>query len=145
MSIAQRKSHFVFWAVIVAFVAFLADDSFAVTVESYNLNLFRRILDGQWMGIRYATDGRCYFGSSTHSAHHGASFLKYDPNAHNVKMLRADRQLGWQEEHDFHLLSVELTSNVTPRRRDEQRSPPQLREHRLEAFAAPPSSRPNNE
>ncbi len=71
-------------------VVALARASFAVTVESHNLNLFRRILDGQWLGIRYATDGNCYFGSSTHCAHDGASFFKYDPRSSDVTMLRED-------------------------------------------------------
>src|SRR5262245_55535797 len=47
-------------------------------VHSFELNSYSRVLDGQWLGIHYASDGQVYFASSTHSAHHGASFFKYD-------------------------------------------------------------------
>ncbi len=48
-------------------------------VQSFPLNVYKSVLDGQWQGIRYASDGNVYFGSSTHSAHHGAAFFKFDP------------------------------------------------------------------
>jgi hypothetical protein len=47
-------------------------------VQSFALNAFKRELDGQWPGIRLASDGNVYFASASHSAHHGASFFKYD-------------------------------------------------------------------
>lgn len=47
-------------------------------VQTFPLNDFKRELDGQWQGIRLASDGNVYFASSTHSAHHGAAFFKYD-------------------------------------------------------------------
>lgn len=59
-------------------------------VRSFSLNDYRRILDGQWAGIRYASDGAVYFASSTHSAHHGASFFRYDPRTNLVTMLAED-------------------------------------------------------
>jgi hypothetical protein len=54
------------------------------------LNTFKRELDGQWQGIRLASDGNVYFASSTHSAHHGASFFKYDTKAGKVVELVHD-------------------------------------------------------
>ncbi|MBC8646528.1 MAG: hypothetical protein H7X85_05155, partial [Thermoanaerobaculia bacterium] len=59
-------------------------------VQSFALNGYKRVLDGQWQGIRYASDGNVYFGSSTHSAHHGASFFKYDSATRQVTLLAED-------------------------------------------------------
>ena len=59
-------------------------------VQSHSLNDYQRVLDGQWQGIRYASDGQVYFGSSTVSAHHGASFFKYNPATGQVTMLAED-------------------------------------------------------
>jgi len=61
-----------------------------IFVRSYNLNAFERDLDGQWQGITFASDGNCYFASSTHSARHGGLFLKYDPRTGEVKPLCED-------------------------------------------------------
>ena len=60
------------------------------SVQSYALNNYARTLDGQWEGIRYASDGDVYFGSSTHDAHHGAAFFKYDPRTKQLTMLSDD-------------------------------------------------------
>ena len=54
------------------------------------MNGYKRELDGQWQGIRYASDGNVYFGSSTHSAHHGASFFKFDPRTDQLTLLAED-------------------------------------------------------
>ena len=59
-------------------------------VRSVKLTDFRDVLDGQWQGVIKASDGNAYFGSSTHSAHHGASFFKYDPRTDKVTMLVED-------------------------------------------------------
>ena len=59
-------------------------------VQSVPLNVYKRVLDGQWQGIRYASDGNVYFGSSTHSAHHGAAFFKFDPRTSQITMLAED-------------------------------------------------------
>src|SRR5450631_3851145 len=59
-------------------------------VQSYALNNYTRVLDGQWEGIRYASDGNVYFASSSQDAHHGASFFKYSPATGQVTMLVAD-------------------------------------------------------
>ena len=59
-------------------------------VQSFALNGYKRVLDGQWEGIRYASDGNVYFGSSTHSGHHGAAFFKYNPQTNQVTLLVED-------------------------------------------------------
>jgi hypothetical protein len=59
-------------------------------VQSFALNKYKRVLDGQWEGIRYASDGKVYFASSTHSPHHGASFFKYDPLSNQITLLAED-------------------------------------------------------
>lgn len=63
------------------------------SVQSFPLNGYKRALDGQWQGIRYASDGNVYFGSSTHSANHGAAFFKYDPRTGQITMLAEDLTL----------------------------------------------------
>lgn len=54
------------------------------SMQTFPLNTYKRELDGQWQGIRLASDGNVYFASSTHSAHHGASFFKYDTRTGQV-------------------------------------------------------------
>ncbi|HEX4441335.1 MAG TPA: hypothetical protein VH854_14750, partial [Thermoanaerobaculia bacterium] len=56
-------------------------------VRTFALNKYKRELDGQWQGIRLASDGNVYFASSTHSAHHGASFFKYDTKTGEITEL----------------------------------------------------------
>jgi uncharacterized repeat protein (TIGR01451 family) len=53
-------------------------------VKTFALNAYKRELDGQWQGIRLASDGNVYFASSSHSAHHGASFFEYDTTTGQV-------------------------------------------------------------
>ena len=60
------------------------------TMRSFALNTYKRELDGQWEGIRLASDGNVYFASSSHSAHHGGSFFKYDPKTGQVTELVHD-------------------------------------------------------
>ncbi len=55
-------------------------------VYSVSMNKICKEWDGQWQGITVASDGNCYFSSSTHSKSHGAGFHKFDPvtNKHTV-------------------------------------------------------------
>jgi hypothetical protein len=53
-------------------------------VRTFALNRYKRELEGQWQGIRLASDGNVYFASSSHSAHHGASFFEYDTKTGQV-------------------------------------------------------------
>ena len=48
-------------------------------VTSYSMNKICKEWDGQWQGIGVASDGNCYFGTSTHSRGHGAGFHMYNP------------------------------------------------------------------
>lgn len=61
-----------------------------LVVQSHALNHFVRELDGQWQGIRVASDGNCYFASSTHSARNGAAFFRYDPRTKILTLLCED-------------------------------------------------------
>jgi hypothetical protein len=61
-----------------------------VAVETFYLNQYVAVLDGQWSGICVASDGNCYFGSSTHSHNHGAAFLRYSPPTKKVTVLCED-------------------------------------------------------
>ena len=56
-------------------------------VRSFALNGYKRELDGQWQGIRLASDGNVYFASSSHSAHVGGAFFKYDTTTGKVTEL----------------------------------------------------------
>ncbi len=58
--------------------------------HSFPLNPYVRVLDGQWLGTTVASDGNCYFASSTHSPRHGAAFFRYNPRVNEVKMLTDD-------------------------------------------------------
>ncbi len=60
------------------------------SMRSFPLNTYKRELDGQWQGIRLASDGNVYFASSSHSAHHGASFFRYDTKAGQITELVHD-------------------------------------------------------
>jgi len=57
------------------------------SMQTFALNDYKRELDGQWQGIRLASDGNVYFASASHSAHHGASFFKYDTTTGQVTEL----------------------------------------------------------
>ena len=59
-------------------------------VWTYSMNQICKEWDGQWQGIKIASDGNCYFGSSTHSKSHGAGFHKFDPRTYEVTMLAED-------------------------------------------------------
>jgi hypothetical protein len=59
-------------------------------VKSFALNKMVKYLDGQWQGMVAASDGACYFGSSTHSPLHGSAFFKYEPASGKLTMLAED-------------------------------------------------------
>jgi hypothetical protein len=60
--------------------------------EAYSiaLNEISPDYDGQWQGITVASDGNCYFGSSTHSYRHGAGFFRFDPRTSEFTILADD-------------------------------------------------------
>lgn len=57
---------------------------------SISLNEIEPDFDGQWQGITSASDGACYFGSSTHSNRHGAGFFRFDPLSKQLTILARD-------------------------------------------------------
>jgi hypothetical protein len=57
---------------------------------SVALNKIEPEYDGQWQGIMTASDGACYFGSSTHSYRHGAGFFRFDPLSKQLTILTKD-------------------------------------------------------
>ena len=60
------------------------------TVHSIALNKIVKYFDGQWQGMATASDGACYFGASTHSPLHGASFFKFEPATRKLTILAED-------------------------------------------------------
>jgi len=59
-------------------------------VTSFSMNKICKEWDGQWMGITVASDGNCYFGTSTHSRGHGAGFHQYNPETKKHTMIAED-------------------------------------------------------
>ena len=59
-------------------------------VYSISMNKICKEWDGQWQGMAVASDGNCYFGSSTHAKSHGAGFHKFDPRTYKHTMIVED-------------------------------------------------------
>lgn len=59
-------------------------------IYSISMNKICKEWDGQWQGMTVASDGNCYFGSSTHSKSHGAGFHKFDPRTYQHTMIEED-------------------------------------------------------
>lgn len=59
-------------------------------VHSISMNMICKEWDGQWQGITVASNGKCYFSSSTHSASHGAGFHSFNPETEEYKLLAED-------------------------------------------------------
>lgn len=68
-------------------------------VSSISMNKVCKEWDGQWQGMTVASDGNCYFSSSTHSASHGAGFHKYDPRTKKHTVLAEDMTIICGEEN----------------------------------------------
>ncbi|MBQ3821052.1 MAG: hypothetical protein II809_06270 [Bacteroidales bacterium] len=68
-------------------------------VYSISMNKICKEWDGQWQGMAVASDGNCYFGSSTHAKSHGAGFHKFDPRTYRHTMIVEDMtyQCGEQD------------------------------------------------
>ncbi|MGM0365422.1 MAG: hypothetical protein ACQEP5_02670 [Actinomycetota bacterium] len=60
------------------------------SVKSISLNKICKYYDGQWQGMKVASDGACYFGSSTHSPDHGSTFFKFEPETQNLTVIAED-------------------------------------------------------
>jgi hypothetical protein len=67
-----------------------AEEAKKLVVRSWNLCDYKSDLDGQWEGSTVASDGNCYFASSTHSGRTGAMFSKFDPQAQKITVLAED-------------------------------------------------------
>ena len=77
--------------------AVLPDDG-VLPVLSIALNDYGSDFDGQWQGITVASDGNCYFASSTHSNRHGAGFFRFDPVRRKLTVLAKDMTLVCGED-----------------------------------------------
>lgn len=60
------------------------------TVNSIPLNKISPYYDGQWQGIVAASDGACYFGSSSHTMAHGGGLFRFDPSTKQFDVLTDD-------------------------------------------------------
>ena len=61
-----------------------------ITVQLHPLNPFEPKLDGQWQGSYFASDGKVYFGSSTHAHDAAGLFFQYDPASGVVTQVGQD-------------------------------------------------------
>ncbi|MEN8203100.1 MAG: hypothetical protein ABFS28_10935 [Bacteroidota bacterium] len=83
-------------------------------VSSYSLNKICKEWDGQWQGIAVASDGNCYFGTSTHSSGHGAGFHMYNPGTKEHTVIAEDmtvvcgEELSGSQQGKIHSPIVEL-------------------------------------
>ncbi len=59
-------------------------------VWTVSMNEICKEWDGQWQGITVASDGNCYFSSSTHSKSHGAGLHKFDPRTYKHTVIAED-------------------------------------------------------
>jgi hypothetical protein len=66
-------------------------------VSSLFMNAICKEWDGQWQGITIASEGNCYFGTSTHSGGHGAGFHRYTPETKEHAVLAEDMTLVCRE------------------------------------------------
>lgn len=67
-------------------------------IYSISMNKICKEWDGQWQGITVASDGNCYFSSSTHSKGHGAGFHKFNPETYEYTMIAEDMTVVCGEE-----------------------------------------------
>ena len=59
--------------------------------NSISLNKVSPYYDGQWQGIIAASDGACYFGSSSHTLIHGGGLFRFDPATKQFDVLTDDK------------------------------------------------------
>lgn len=60
------------------------------TANSIALNKISPYYDGQWQGIIAASDGACYFGSSSHTLAHGGGLFRFDQSNKQLDVLTDD-------------------------------------------------------
>ncbi|MCG3149152.1 MAG: hypothetical protein PCFJNLEI_02611 [Verrucomicrobiae bacterium] len=82
-------------------------------VQSFPLNPYVAVLDGQWEGIRVASDGSCYFGSSTHDNRQGAAFFRYEPTTRTLTLLAPDLSTICGEDPSILPPQGKLHSDIT--------------------------------
>ncbi len=68
-------------------------------IYSISMNKICKEWDGQWQGMTVASDGNCYFSSSTHAKSHGAGFHKFNPATYQHTMLAEDMTYICNEQH----------------------------------------------
>jgi hypothetical protein len=74
---------------MIALLAGCGREKFCRT-HSIALNKVCPYYDGQWQGITTASDGACYFSSSSHTLIHGGGFFRFDPETRQFDVLIED-------------------------------------------------------
>ena len=90
-------------------VAYAAD---SIVADTFPLNIYQRKLDGQWSGTTVASDGKAYFGSSTHAYDAAGIFCQYDPTAQQVTVLSADLSATCGEDAVWQVPQGKLHSDI---------------------------------
>jgi len=77
-------------AIFVTLLFCAANNEKLCETYSISLNKVSPYYDGQWQGIIAASDGACYFGSSSHSLIHGGGFFRFDSKTKKFDVLTDD-------------------------------------------------------
>jgi len=88
--VATRRSTLLAFVLLMVWGTSLVNAEKLFQVESFSLNAIDPVFDGNWQGITTASDGACYFGSSTHSPSRGAGFFRFHPEHRKVEILADD-------------------------------------------------------
>ncbi len=95
-----------------AFLPATAGENAACVVRTFPLNPYRAKLDGQWQGSIVASDGKVYFGSSTH-AHDAAGMLfQYDPESDRIRPVIPDLSAACHEDASTQVPQGKLHSDI---------------------------------
>ena len=88
------------------------DPDITITASTFPINPYQRKLDGQWQCSRVASDGKVYFGSSTHCPDVGGMFLQYDPATQQTHVLAQDINVICGEDANVYRPQGKLHSDL---------------------------------
>ena len=87
------------WGCLLWFSSLLCADD--LVVRSYPIGAFNSALEGQWQGTTVGSNGRVYFGVSSHTFGQGAAFFSFDPATQELAQLVPDlSRLCGEDPHE---------------------------------------------
>jgi hypothetical protein len=90
----------------------LSNVDHTITAQSTPLNPYEVHLDGQWVGSTVGSDGKVYFGTSSHAPHTSALFMQYDPATGQVHKLSSVNDIVG-EDPNYYRPQGKLHSTIT--------------------------------